>query len=156
MGLSRLYWRSRAICNAAGSTAVSLVVTAGSSHGLPKLFRADYSDYKKAAEMMLTVGSSLLGFIIAAVSLMYALTASERFDLLRRSKSFVELAAASKASMFWLFTSSALGAALMFIDPALFGSGRSSLIFLSAFVAAQVGFSTAALTWVIGRLISLA
>jgi hypothetical protein len=105
---------------------------------------------------MLTVGSSLLGFIIAAVALIYALTASQRFEVLRRSKSFDELAATSKASMFWLLSASILGAVLTFIDPAAFQYASKPLTFLSTFVAAEVGFSTAALTWVIGRLISLA
>lgn len=105
---------------------------------------------------MLSVGSSLLGFIIAAVTLIYALTADRRFTLLRSSRSFSELAAASRAAMFWLLIASILGATLLLVEPRAFALAPRALIFVAVFVATEVAMSTAALTWMISRLISLA
>jgi hypothetical protein len=135
---------------------VAAIASLGRAWGLPVIFRGDPAAFAKGAELMLSVGSSLLGFIIAAVTLIYALTADQRFALLRASSSFSELAAASKAAMFWLLIASILGATLLLVDPGVFALAQRGLIFAAVFVAAEVAISTAALTWVISRLISLA
>lgn len=156
MGLGHFYWRSRALCNVICSGMIGVLASSGYKVGIPNLFRGDFASFVKAAELMLSVGSSLLGFIIAAVTLVYALTADQRFSLLRASNSFSELSAASRAAMFWLLVASVFGALLLLIEPSAFEIARHGLIFVGAFIAAQVTVSTAALTWVIGRLVSLA
>lgn len=128
----------------------------GAEWGLPVVFTGDFKAFGKGAELMLSVGSSLLGFIIAAVTLIYALTAGARFELLRNSSSFSDLAAASRASMFWLLAVSLLGAALVLVSSSAFGSLRPILIFTAVFVSAQAAISTTGLTWIIGRLVTLA
>jgi hypothetical protein len=135
---------------------MAMIVSYGRALGLPALFRGDHAAFTKGAEVMLSVGSSLLGFIIAAVTLIYALTADQRFTLLRSSRSFSELAAASRAAMFWLLIASILGATLLLVDPRAFALAPRGLIFVAIFVATEVAMSTAALTWMISRLISLA
>ncbi|WP_443970093.1 hypothetical protein [Sphingobium sp. CR28] len=142
--------------NAGIAVTVALIASLGKSYGLPPIFRGDYGAFVKSAELMLSVGSSLLGFIIAAVTLIYALTAGQQFALLRASGSFSELAATSKAAMFWLLTASILGATLLLLEPSAFDHAPRIFIFLAAFVTAEVFVSTAALTWVISRLITLA
>lgn len=156
MGLSKAYWRARKIYSTGGALSVAAIASLGRAWGLPVIFRGDHAAFAKGAELMLSVGSSLLGFIIAAVTLIYALTADQRFALLRASSSFSELAAASKAAMFWLLIASILGATLLLVDPGVFALAQRGLIFAAVFVAAEVAISTAALTWVISRLISLA
>lgn len=135
---------------------MAAIMSLGPAWGLPFIFRGDHVAFTKGAELMLSVGSLLLGFIIAAVTLIYALTADQRFALLRGSSSFSELAAASKAAMFWLLIASILGATLLLVEPGVFALAPRGLIFAAVFVAGEVAISTAALTWVISRLISLA
>jgi hypothetical protein len=156
MGLSKAYWQARRIFNTSGALCTAVIVSHGRAWGLPAVFRSDHAAFTKGAEVMLSVGSSLLGFIIAAVTLIYALTADQRFTLLRASRSFSELAAASKAAMFWLLIASILGATLMLVEPTAFALAPTGLTFVAVFVATEVAMSTAALTWVISRLISLA
>jgi hypothetical protein len=156
MGLSKAYWRARRIYNVSGALCAATITSHGRAWGLPSVFRSDHAAFTKGAELMLSVGSSLLGFIIAAVTLIYALTADQRFALLRASSSFSELAAASKAAMFWLLIASILGATLLLIEPSVFALAPRGFIFAAVFVAAEVAISTAALTWMISRLISLA
>lgn len=156
MGLSKAYWRARKFYNTNAALSVASIVSLGPALGLPIVFRGDHVAFTKGAELMLSVGSSLLGFIIAAVTLIYALTADQRFALLRASNSFSELAAASKAAMFWLLIASILGAALLLVESDVFALAHRGLVFAAVFVTGEVAISIAALTWVIGRLISLA
>lgn len=139
------------------SSALGMAAIASHGHvwGLPAVFRGDNATFTKGAELMLSVGSSLLGFIIAAVTLIYALTVDQRFALLRASRSFSELAAASRAAMFWLLIASILGATLLLVEPGIFALAPREFVFAAVFVATEVALSTAALTWVISRLISL-
>ncbi|WP_421884697.1 hypothetical protein [Novosphingobium sp.] len=153
--MSSLYWRARVAFNTGLSLSLAVITTLGPALDLPKIFRGDHVAFAKGAEMMLSVGSSLLGFIIAAVTLIYALTADKRFEVLRASASFSELAAASKAALFWLLIASVLGAILLMIEPHVFATAPRILIFVAVFVAVEVAVSTAALTWLISRLISL-
>lgn len=105
---------------------------------------------------MLTVGTSLLGFIIATVTLLFAITASEKFLLLRESKSYADLSKASNGSIFWLVAMSAVGATLMFIDNATFAQHTAMLSGIMIFIAIQASTGTAALTWLIAKVLSIA
>jgi hypothetical protein len=142
--------------NTSGALGMAAIASRGQVWGLPAVFRGDDAAFTKGAELMLSVGSSLLGFIIAAVTLIYALRVDQRFALLRASRSFSELAAASRAAMFWLLIASILGATLLLVEPGIFALAPRVFIFAAVFVATEVALSTAALTWVISRLISLA
>lgn len=155
MGLSRVYWKSSRVYNAGIALVVALNASFGQAWGVRPIFKGDYGAFSRSAELMLSVSSSLLGFIIASVTLIYALVAGQRFTLLRASNSFSELAATSKAAMFWLLAASILGAAFVLIQSDAFYLARNGLIFAGVFVAAEVAISIAALTWVISRLISL-
>lgn len=155
MGLSRRYWKARSLYNAGGALFTATILTFGQSWGLPKVFRYDFLTFNKSMELMLTVGSSLLGFIIAAVTLIYALVTNERFSLLRQSRSFSELAAASRASISWLLITSVGGAILLMLNVNAFAIASRFLIFLTIFITFEAFASTAALAWIISRLISI-
>lgn len=156
MGLTTVYWRFRTFANMAGSTLIASLVSFGTKIGAPTLFTVDHDIFTHAAEQMLSVGTSLLGFIIAAVTLIYALTTNERFNILRKSKSYRELAAASRAAIYWLLMASIFGAACSFVAPEVFYRIDKAFVFSATFMAAQGTLSTAALTWVISRLITIA
>ncbi|WP_205525149.1 hypothetical protein [Novosphingobium sp. THN1] len=153
--MSKIYWRARRIYNMGLALSLAATFSLGRGWGLPVLFSGDHAAFVKGAELMLSVGSSLLGFVIAAVTLIYALTDSQKFNVLRASSSFFELAAACKAAMLWLLISSILGAIFLWLEPSVFASSPRGFIFVAVFVAAEVATSTSALTWMISRLIGL-
>lgn len=124
--------------------------------GIPSIFQSDFLTFRKGAELLITVSASLLGFIIAAVALIYALTSTQRFDLLRNSQSFSELAATSKAAMTWLFVASLIGAVFAFLSASTYQEASEILTFASVVSASQAAISTFVLTWVIARLVDLA
>lgn len=151
--LGGLYWSKRSHLNFIVATIIATLLPNAHRYGLPALFIFDHDRFTKASELMLTVGTSLLGFIIATVTLLFAITASEKFHLLRQSKSYADLSKASNGSIFWLITMSGVGAILLFIDNAVFEQHSSMLSFIMIFIAIQASAGTAALTWLISKVL---
>ena len=154
--LGVIYWSKRPYCNSIFAIAAAYLLPNVHNYGIPVLFKFEYEDFTKASELMLTVGTSLLGFIIATVTLLFAITVSEKFLLLRESKSYADLSKASNGSIFWLVAMSAVGATLLFIDKATFGQHAAMLSGIMIFIAIQASAGTAALTWLIAKGLSIA
>jgi hypothetical protein len=150
-----VYWRWRSFVNLLVSIGSAAIVVWAPRFGSPVLFKGDYGTYSKASELMLSVGSALLGFVIAAVTLLYALTSTERLSLLRSSRSYQHLLGSCKSSVLWLLLTTLTGMALIFLDPRMFVAYRACLIFVMIFVLVQATMNVTGLSWITSKLLHL-
>lgn len=142
--------------NFMGALGAAVLILAGPRMGIPVLFERNGATFIRCAEALLTVSSSMLGFVIAAVAFLFSMTESAKLAFLKKSPAYPQLGALYRRAAFWLFAAASFGGLGLALGPSTVSeTGGDLLIGLMLFVAIQASVSLCGLAWVLGRLVDL-